>query len=220
MNLLKSVLILIKKEVIKLEIYTVGHSNMTEEEFINLLKKYEINCIVDVRSFPKSKYVSHFDKENISKYLKKNNIVYIYMGKELGARRDNPSLYNDDGILDFEKVKRNQQFLNGINRIKKGLKKGYKVSLMCSEKYPQDCHRSILIGKYLKDNDFKVKHIDENGEIKSQEDIEELLMDKHFPDRNQMNLFKNKTEDETEKIQKVYALSNRKIGFKKSSENE
>lgn len=203
-----------------MEIYTVGHSNMTEEEFINLLKKYEINCIVDVRSFPKSKYVSHFDKENISKYLKKNNIVYIYMGKELGARRDSPSLYNDDGILDFEKVKRSQQFLNGIDRIKKGLKKGYKVSLMCSEKYPQDCHRSILIGKYLKDNDFKVKHIDENGEIKSQEDIEEILMDKHFPDRNQMNLFKNKTEDETEKIQKVYALSNRKIGFKKSSENE
>ena len=203
-----------------MEIYTVGHSNMTEEEFINLLKKHEINCIVDVRSFPKSKYVTHFNRENISKYLKKNNIIYIYMGKELGARRDSPILYDDDGILDFEKVKRTNLFLNGIERIKSGLKKGYQIALMCSEKYPQDCHRSLLIGKYLKDNDFNVKHIDENAEIKTQEDIEEILLDKHFPERNQMNLFKNKTEDEIEKIQKVYLLSNRKIGFKKTIENE
>lgn len=76
------------------EIYTIGHSSYTQEHFLKLLRCYEINCIVDVRSTPYSKYVSQFNKKEIKKFLNQNGIYYIFLGKELGARREEKSLYN------------------------------------------------------------------------------------------------------------------------------
>ena len=59
-------------------IYTIGHSNMTQESFALILKSFEIDIVVDVRSSPYSKFVPHFNRENIKKSLIENGMRYTY----------------------------------------------------------------------------------------------------------------------------------------------
>lgn len=202
-------------------IYTIGHSNHTIESFVNLLKEYDINCIVDVRSTPYSKFHSQFNRENIKSELKKNGIYYIFMGEELGARRSDRSLYTIKGYLDFEKTVKSSKFLKGISRIKEGLSKGFNIALMCTEKNPMECHRNIMIAKYFYDNGFVVKNILDNGEIVTQEEITKQLVDIYFPNRNQISMLPEEDiQDYDELIKRSYQKRNEEIGYVMESEGD
>lgn len=202
-------------------IFTIGHSNLNIENFINLLKEYDINCIVDVRSTPYSKFHSQFNRENIKSELKKNGIYYIFMGEELGARRNDRSLYTIKGYLDFEKTVKSSKFLKGVSRIKEGLSKGFNIALMCSEKNPMECHRSIMIARYFSDNNFMVKHILDKGEILTQEEIAKKLVDKYFPNRDQISLLPEENIiDYEELVRRSYRQRNEEIGYVIESEGE
>ena len=89
-----------------------------------------------------------------------------------------PSKFKSFGKVDFKKVQTTKSFLSGIERLISGLKKGYKISLMCSEKNPIECHRFGLVSEYLSKNGFDVSHITPNGEI-SQSNLELELMEKY-----------------------------------------
>lgn len=198
-----------------MRVFTIGCSTNSLDNFLKLLKINEINCVVDVRSTPFSKYTNQFNKEVLMKFLNENNILYIWMGKEFGARRNNRNLYSLQGYLDFEKVRKDEDFLFGIKRIKNGITKGYNISLMCTEKDPIDCHRSILVAKGLEDNDIEVSHILQNGQLYSQQKLEERLLNMYFKDRNQINfdmLLGNSLTDE-EMIEEAYRKRNREIGY-------
>jgi len=86
-----------------MEIYTIGHSNYPYNKLIEMIKKYNINCVVDIRETPYSKYNVQYNKEDFHKSLKKSGYIYIYMGKEFGAKRLNPASYTLEGYADFEK---------------------------------------------------------------------------------------------------------------------
>ena len=203
-----------------MNVYTIGCSTNTSEEFLNLLCEHKINCLVDVRSTPFSKYTSQFNKENLQLLLRKSKIEYIWMGKEFGARRDDRSLYNQGGYLDFEKVRKSKEFLSGIERIRNGLKKEYKIALMCTEKDPIDCHRTILVAKGLEDNGIKVRHIMKNGDLCDQYDIETRLLDMYFKDRNQINfdMLLGNSLTEEEMIKEAYIKRNKDIGYELNEE--
>ena len=70
-----------------MELYTVGHSTQSQEDFIEMLMAYNINCIIDVRSMPYSRHASQFNQDILKTLLNKNNILYAHFGKEFGARR-------------------------------------------------------------------------------------------------------------------------------------
>ena len=166
-----------------MEIYTIGHSNYTVERLIDMLKHYNINCVVDIRGTPYSKYNIQFDKETIRYTLSKAGFIYIYMAKELAAKRINKQSYNEEGYSDFEKVIKENEFIEGIERLKNGCNKGYKIALLGAMQEPIRCHRSILVGRALRENGFNVKHILDDYSIASQEDIEQMLLDKYFSNR-------------------------------------
>ena len=88
------------------DIYTIGHSNYSMEKLIEMLRYYNINTVVDIRGTPYSKYNVHFDKERIQHTLTKEGFIYIYMAKELAAKRINKVSYNAEGYSDFEKRNR------------------------------------------------------------------------------------------------------------------
>ena len=94
----------IKKGVFSMEIFTIGHSNYDVERLIDMLRFYNINCVVDIRGTPYSKYNIQYNKEIIQKTLEREGFIYIYMAKELAAKRINKVSYNDEGYSDFEKV--------------------------------------------------------------------------------------------------------------------
>ncbi len=199
-----------------MEIYTIGHSNYTVERLIDMLKHYNINCVVDIRGTPYSKYNIQFDKETIRYTLSKAGFIYIYMAKELAAKRINKQSYKEEGYSDFEKVIKENEFIEGIERLKNGCNKGYKIALLGAMQEPIRCHRSILVGRALRENGFNVKHILDDYSIASQEDIEQMLLDKYFSNRNQMtidDLIGNSLTRE-EMIQEGYRLANKEIGYR------
>ena len=199
-----------------MEIYTIGHTNYTMERLIDMLEYYNINCVVDIRGTPYSKYNIQFDKETIRYTLTNAGFVYIYMGKELAAKRIRKNSYNNEGYSNFEEVIKEEEFKRGVERLKNGCEKGYKIILLGAMQDPIRCHRSILVGRELVKNDFDVKHILDDYSIVTQDDIEEMLLNKYFSNRNQItieDLTGNSLNNE-EMINEGYKLANREIGYR------
>ncbi|MFH7980563.1 DUF488 family protein [Clostridioides difficile] len=199
-----------------MEIFTIGHSNYPYDKLINMIKKYDINCVVDIRETPYSKYNIQYNKEAFNESLRNSGFIYIYMGKEFGAKRTNKDVYTQEGYADFEKVAKEDIFLNGIERLKKGCQMGYRIVLLGAMQEPIRCHRSILVGKVLNKEGFDVKYIMHEGNLSYQEDIEESLLDKYFSDRKQLsidNLLGSALTRE-EMIQEGYKLANKEIGYR------
>ena len=112
------------------KLFTIGHSQHNVEYFISMLKKYNINYVLDVRSIPYSKYAEQYDRQNIEKYISYNEIRYSFMGKFFGARPKEKELYCAEGYLDFEKVRKSERFLKGFKNVMLGLQQGYNIVLM------------------------------------------------------------------------------------------
>ena len=206
-----------------MEIYTIGHSNYTMERLIDMLEYYNINCVVDIRGTPYSKYNIQFDKEAIRYTLTNAGFVYIYMGKELAAKRIRKNSYNNEGYSNFEEVIKEK--VKSINSILKyngewknegtyGCEKGYKIILLGAMQDPIRCHRSILVGRELVKNDFDVKHILDDYSIVTQDDIEEMLLNKYFSNRNQITIEDLTGLNNEEMINEGYKLANREIGYR------
>jgi uncharacterized protein (DUF488 family) len=176
-------------------IYTIGHSSHDIDYFLELLKMHNINTVVDARSVPFSKYVPHFNKDDIKRTLFNNKITFIYMGTELGIRQKDKNLFSETGLLDYDKVKSSQNFLTGIERLKNGIFMGYKIAVMCSEKDPVDCHRSVLIGEELFKQTYNVLHILPDGSTQTHINFLERLTDMYFSDKTQTNIFQILSSD-------------------------
>ena len=202
--------------MIKIEIYTLGHSNYPFDQFIDILKKYDINCVVDIRAIPYSKYNTQYNKEFFQSTLKKLGYTYIYMADEFGAKRKTRQSYNQEGYADFEKVILEDDFKKGIERLKTGCSKGYKIVLLGAMQEPIRCPRTILIGKQLIKEGFCVKHIMHEGDLKSQNDLEELLLEKYFNHRNQLTIDTLLGNDMSrdDMITESYKLANKEIGYR------
>ena len=199
-----------------MDIYTIGHSNYPVEKLIDMLKTYNINTVIDIRGTPYSKYNVQYNKETIAETLKKEGFIYIYMAKELAAQRQDKNSYNKEGYSDFEKVIMEEDFLRGIERLKTGCQKGYNIALLGAMQDPIRCHRSILVGRSLRENGFNVKHILDDYTLASQEKIEEKLLSKYFSNRNQItidSLLGNEIS-EVEMIKEGYRLANKEIGYR------
>ncbi len=199
-----------------MEIFTIGHSNYSMERLIDMLKHFNIDCVVDIRGTPYSKYNVQFDKEAIRYSLKKAGFLYIYMGEELAAKRKTKESYNKEGYADFKKIINEDSFKTGIERLKNGLKKGYKIALLGAMQDPIRCHRAILLGKFLEKNGIKVNHILDDYSIASQKDIENNLLDKYFKTRNQITIdcLLGNGLNEDEMIKESYKLANKDIGYR------
>ncbi|NJL09271.1 MAG: DUF488 domain-containing protein [Calothrix sp. SM1_7_51] len=158
------------------KIYTIGHSNHSIETFIALLKQHQITALADVRSHPYSKRLPHFSKASLKASLLEAEITYVFLGKELGARPNNPLCYVDSKAL-YEKIAETEEFDAGIQRLIKG-GETYKIALMCAEKDPITCHRAILVCQNLREH-FSIQHILSNGELEPHQQLEERLLTNH-----------------------------------------
>ena len=199
-----------------MDIYTIGHSNYPVEKLIDMLRHYNINCVIDIRGIPYSKYNIQFDKETIRYTLTKEGFIYLFMATEFADKRDTKVSYIEEGYADFEKVIEEADFIRGIERLKDGCNKGYRIALLGAMQDPIRCHRSILLGKALREVGFNVMHIMDDYSTKDQDYMEERILEKYFPNRNQITidalLGKEKTREDL--IKEAYKLANREIGIR------
>lgn len=188
-------------------LYTIGHSNHTIENFIALLKRYGVTCIADVRSAPYSRYCPQFNKDTLAASLQAAGITYMFLGKELGARPDDSSCY-EGGFVNFQQIAKREEFKRGLERLFVDIPK-YRIALMCAEKDPLQCHRTILIARYLRE-DFCIKHILADGNIEGHIEAERRLVRilKVEP-----TLFES-TKKETETIEQAYDQQAKRISYR------
>ena len=144
-------------------IYTIGHSSHEIENFVALLRRHRINAVADVRSLPYSRWQSQFNRENLKETLMAHGISYVFLGKELGARSGDPECY-ENGRVKYRLLAKSPLFKSGIKRIRDGCSRK-RIVLMCAEKDPLDCHRTILIARELVESGVNVTHVLANGHV-------------------------------------------------------
>jgi uncharacterized protein (DUF488 family) len=142
-------------------VYTIGHSNHTLERFIALLTLHDITALGDVRSQPYSRANPQFNREELKKALKNAGIAYVFLGRELGARSDDPACYVQ-GRVQYDRIASTEAFQHGLERVLKGMM-DYRLALMCAEKEPVECHRAILVARHLVDRGVAVQHVLADG---------------------------------------------------------
>jgi len=157
------------------EVFTIGHSSHTIEAFIDLLHLHAITGLADVRSSPYSRMCPQFNREQFKAVLEKHNIAYVFLGKELGARSEQSECYKN-GKVQFDILARQPLFLKGLDRVMNGMEK-YRITLMCAEKDPISCHRTILVSRQLHNRGIVVKHIHYDGSIETHSQVEKRLLE-------------------------------------------
>ena len=127
-------------------IYTLGSSLRSEEEFLELVKAYHIQLVIDVRRFPVSK-MEHFNKDNLSHFLKVSGIEYLYMGEQLGG-------YRRGGYQSYTQT---QEFQVGVEEVMRWANR-FTTALLCAERFPWKCHRRF-IAQAIEEKGWAVVHI-------------------------------------------------------------
>ena len=156
-----------------LELFTIGHSAHSWAHFIELLCKYDIQAVADVRSSPYSARFPHFNCQAVERNLKQSRIRYVFLGHELGARRTELQCYVD-GVALYERIADTPAFRLGLQRLNAGMQR-YRLILLCAEQDPLECHRTILVCRHVR-HYARVQHILSNGSLESHTDAEIRLM--------------------------------------------
>ena len=195
------------------EIYTIGYSGFQEiGDFVDVLKKAGVNVLVDVRSSPYSSYFLPYNKDQLKQTLRTQNIYYRNYAREFGAQQTDRRFFSPQGYLDFGLFSVSEPFRQGYRKVEEGLRQHYVFALMCAEKDPIDCHRSIMISKNFSANGYTVLHLLPNESPISQCDIEAQLLNKYFPNRDQLSFFETQLS-EADLISEAYRKRNADIGY-------
>ena len=196
----------------KFPIYTIGYGNRSIETFVKILQKYEIRYLADIRSQPYSRFNQQFSKAALEKYLSEHKIRYMFLGDTLGGRPKDEDCYDDKGRVEYSKLSSKSFYQEGIDRLRTAWSKNLLVAIMCSEVKPSECHRGKLIGNTLIEQGITIAHIDENGNIKQQREVNQLilglqpsLLDENLPERNEKIGFSRKTYLTRNNQEDIYA---------------
>ena len=155
-------------------ILTVGHSNYTFEHFLQILRANQVTAVADIRSEPYSGYNPQFGRETLKASLETSGINYVFLGDQLGARPQDPACYKDKKVQ-YKLMAKTPLFREGLKRVVSG-SEHYRVALLCSEKDPLKCHRSVLISRELEALGADVSHILEDGSLQSQDETMDRLL--------------------------------------------
>ena len=156
-------------------VFTIGHSTHAIEAFLALLRLHHVTAVADVRSAPYSRFNPQYNRKPLTEALEAAGIRYVYLGRELGGRRDDPACY-EDGRLRYDRVAATTSFKSGLVRVVRGIAK-HRIALMCAEKEPLDCHRTLLVSRALDELGIDVAHIHADGRLEPHGDAMERLLD-------------------------------------------
>jgi uncharacterized protein (DUF488 family) len=160
---------------IQSKVFTVGHSNHTLEAFVELLREHRVDALADVRSAPYSRFNPQFNRESFAAALKAGGIAYVYLGRELGGRSGNFDCYDDEGRIVFDRVAATETFQHGLARVVDGAAR-HRIALMCAEKEPLDCHRTLLVARALDERGVDVAHIHAGGGLERHREAMDRLL--------------------------------------------
>lgn len=154
-----------------MKIYTIGHSTHSQEDFLKMLHKAEIEVLADVRAFPASRKFPQFNQAAMQSWLADAGIGYEHFPLLAGRRNKSQLIqdelnsgWNNQSFHNYADYSLTEEFKDGIGNLER-VAKNKKVAYCCSERHPSRCHR-LLISNWLAAKDWDVYHIiDESKEI-------------------------------------------------------
>jgi hypothetical protein len=155
-----------------------AHARPVEQDHVHggsLARRAGITALADVRSSPYSRWLPHFNKGPLENGLCANDIAYVFLGDLLCGRPSSPTLYDEEGRVDYERVRQTEAFQRGLDRLTHDLP-GSTVAFLCSEEDPLDCHRGLMIAPALKARGVALEHLRKDGAIETQEAMESRLL--------------------------------------------
>jgi uncharacterized protein (DUF488 family) len=153
---------------------TIGHSTHEFSTVVRLLRQHGVTAVADVRSVPVSRFAPQFNRGSVERGLHKAGIKYVFLGKKLGARTQDPTCYVD-GRVQYDRLAQTPEFTSGIERLVTGAQTE-RIAVMCTEGEPLDCHRTVLIARVLTEHSVAIDHIHGDGRIESHTSAMERLM--------------------------------------------
>ncbi len=189
----------------KNSVLTVGHSTHPIGDFLALLRTHGVTAVADVRSMPYSRFNPQFNRETLAGTLEDQGIRYVFLGRELGARSPDPACY-EEGRIQYSRLARTDLFLHGLDRVIQGACE-YRIALMCAEKDPIDCHRTILVARELVNRRTDVIHILSDGQLERHDDTIERLLTR--AGIGEPHLFCSRAE----LIEQAYAVQAERIAY-------
>ena len=192
-------------------LFTIGHSDHELAALVDLLRRHRVEVVADVRSQPYSARFPRFNKDLLERGLGEHHIRYVFLGRELGARRDEPECYVD-GVARYDLVAKTAAFTNGLLRVRNGIGES-NLALLCAEKDPLTCHRTILVCRHLRGFGFPIQHIHEDGRLESHAAAEERLL--QITGDAEPFLFASRQEQ----IERAYDRQGLKIAYRKTAPN-
>ena len=190
-------------------VFTIGHSTHTIDEFIALVKRHAVDVVADVRSMPYSRVAPQFNREALRRALRLEGIRYVFLGEELGGRPADPSCY-ENGQVRYERLAQTERFKYGIERVIRGANR-YRIALMCTEKEPLECHRTLLVARALHDRGVDVRHILADGRLEAHEMTMERLLD--LLGLRQVDLFGSHSRSHEEMLADAIARQASKVAW-------
>jgi uncharacterized protein (DUF488 family) len=186
-------------------ILTIGHSNHSFDAFVALLRGHGVTLCADVRSSPLSRRHPHFGREPLREALARLEIGYVFLGRELGGRPSDPACY-EQGQVRYRRVARTAPFQSGLERLVEAAA-SQRVAVMCAERDPLACHRTLLVGRELAARGIAVSHIHADGRLEPHDDaMTRLLAELHL---DEAELFRTREE----RIEEACAAQERKMAY-------
>ena len=144
-------------------LYTIGHSTRTLDELVSALQAHAIRTLADIRSFPMSRRLPHFNREALEKSLPAAGVQYVWLpvlgGRRKKIRDDSPNVgLRNDSFRNYADYMLTPEFEKGISELLALAERG-KTAYMCAERVYFQCHR-MLVSDWLTAHGHEVLHID------------------------------------------------------------
>ncbi len=146
-----------------MSVFTIGHSTHALDSFVGLLRRHGVDEVADVRSTPYSRFNPQFNRDSLANSLVPHGIGYVFLGHELGGRPDEPACY-ENGRIRYDRVAASPVFQRGLDRVIQDAA-ARSVAIMCAEKEPLECHRTLLVAQALGVRNVAVQHIRADGTL-------------------------------------------------------
>jgi uncharacterized protein (DUF488 family) len=150
-------------------IYSIGHSTHSWEDFLKLLATHSVEVVADVRSRPYSRFNPQFNRDVMEKHLEEAGIRYLFLGKELGGKPQDPDRPLADELV-WEYLRSRPQFKEGLAKLLEEARQA-RVCLLCAEADPARCHRGQLLAPELVAQGVEVRHILADGSLLDHRDL-------------------------------------------------
>jgi uncharacterized protein (DUF488 family) len=198
------------------QLLSVGYSHHPLEDFLALLRGAGVTAVADVRTHPHSRFCPYANAPHFAETLGRAGIRYVFLGEQLGGRPAARELYDDEGRVDYELVRRTEAFRQGLERLERGVEQ-FIVAMLCGEEDPLDCHRGLMITPALVERGVVPGHLRRDGRVETTAEMEERLLTlTGTADGLTDGLFAGQlgAEDRRELVAEAYRRRARRVAFR------